>query len=474
MPFASAPGYSGTAPDDRQIDRLGSRPAESKAWEPTPRGASPGHRLPGITARLIVRSPLTVTGRSSHAHATRSLQEDAERRGAGRPVPDRTDLPGPDGPGGRAAHDGRVLVVIQLDGGNDAINTLVPFRDEGYAKHRNALRLDQKSLIKVNDQVGLHPALREMGKLLERGELALVPGVGYPNPNRSHFESMAIWQSARMDPEEHAGPGWIGRGLDARLEAGRAAGERPSALFIGDGTPPGRIAWPTRRDVGAGSDRRPRASRGMAIAPTSGRRFRRRPAMTLSAYVRRSVLDAYAASERVAELTRQRAEGDARYPGTALAGRLQTVARLLKADLGARVFYTVQGGYDTHAGQSNTHYSLLFELGGAVNAFLDDLAAAKLADRVVVLGFSEFGRRVAENSSSGTDHGTAGLVFLVGPGVKSGVHGKVPSLTDLVDGDPKITTDFRRVYAAVLERLAGLAQPAGARIGVRADGPVPG
>ncbi len=158
----------------------------------------------------------------------------------------------------------------------------------------------------------------------------------------------------------------------------------------------------------------------------------------------------------MAELTGKRAEGDARYPGTTLAGRLQTVARLLKADLGARVFYTVQGGYDTHAGQSNTHYGLLFELAGAVKAFLDDLAAAKLADRVVVLGFSEFGRRVAENSSAGTDHGTAGLVFLAGPGVKGGVHGKVPSLTDLVDGDPKITTDFRRVYAAVLDGWMGL------------------
>ncbi len=168
------------------------------------------------------------------------------------------------------------------------------------------------------------------------------------------------------------------------------------------------------------------------------------------------MLDAYASSQRVAELTRRRPEADARYPGTALAGRLQTVARLLKAGLGARVFYTVQPGYDTHAGQSNTHYSLFFELGGAVKAFLDDLAAAKLADRVVVMGFSEFGRRVAENSSAGTDHGTAGLVFLAGPGVRSGVHGKMPSLTDLVDGDPRFTTDFRRVYASVLEGWLGL------------------
>ncbi len=144
------------------------------------------------------------------------------------------------------------------------------------------------------------------------------------------------------------------------------------------------------------------------------------------------------------------------YPNTGLAGRLKTVSQLLKADLPARVFYTVQSGYDTHAGQSNTHYGLLNELSGAIKAFLDDLAAAKLAERVAVLCFSEFGRRVAENSSAGTDHGTAGLVFLAGPKVRAGLHGSVPSLTDLVDGDPKISTDFRRVYASVLEDWLGL------------------
>jgi uncharacterized protein (DUF1501 family) len=357
--------------------------------------------------------------------------------------------------------DGRVLVVIQLDGGNDAINTLVPFKDEGYAKHRSSLRIDRKNLIRVNDEVGLHPALRGMGKLLEQGQLALVPGVGYPNPNRSHFESMAIWQTARMDPEEHSGSGWIGRGLDTQVGAEWGEQRGAAALFVGDGTPPAALR--ARRAATSALDRIDdlvlpegfgRSPADLAPAPAAA-------SDDLDAYVRRSTLDAYAASQRVAELTGRRAEGEAKYPNTALAGRLQTIARLLKVDLGARVFYTVQSGYDTHAGQSNTHYSLLFELGDAVKAFLDDLAAAKLADRVVVLGFSEFGRRVAENSSAGTDHGTAGLVFLAGPKVRAGVHGKVPSLTDLVDGDPKITTDFRRVYAAVLDDWLGLpSQPA--------------
>ena len=173
--------------------------------------------------------------------------------------------------------------------------------------------------------------------------------------------------------------------------------------------------------------------------------------------MRRSVLDAYAASERVAELTRRRHRCrrplSRHRPWPASSGRWPSSSRPTWAP---GSFTRSSRGYDTHAGQSNTHYSLLFELGGAVKAFLDDLTAAKLADRVTVIGFSEFGRRVAENGSAGTDHGTAGLVFLAGPGVQPGVHGKVPSLTDLVDGDPKITTDFRRVYAAVLEDWLGL------------------
>jgi uncharacterized protein (DUF1501 family) len=351
--------------------------------------------------------------------------------------------------------DGRVLVMIQLDGGNDAINSLVPFRDEGYSKHRNALRIPEKELVRVNDQVGLHPGLRGLGALLERGQLGLVPGVGYPNPNRSHFESMAIWQTARLDPEDHSGPGWIGRSLDEQAESGSRRASGAAALLIGDGAPPAALRG--RRASASALER----IEDLTLPAGSSRSVIATPLTSntdedLEAFVRRSMLDAYSASERVTDLTRRRIESDARYPETALAGKLRTVARLLKAGLGARVFYTIQSGYDTHAGQYNTHYNLLLELGGAVKAFLDDLTAARLADRVAVVGFSEFGRRVAENGSAGTDHGTAGLVFLAGPGVRPGVHGKVPSLTDLVDGDPHISTDFRSVYAAVLEDWLGL------------------
>jgi uncharacterized protein (DUF1501 family) len=175
----------------------------------------------------------------------------------------------------------------------------------------------------------------------------------------------------------------------------------------------------------------------------------------LLAFVRRQALDGYAAADQLANSTRGRSA--ARYPSTGLAQRLQLVSTLLKANLGARVFYTVQAGYDTHATQRFTHSTLLNEFAGAVAALFTDLGEAGLADRVALLAFSEFGRTIRENGSAGTDHGTAGCVFLAGPGVRGGVCDTMPSLTELERGEPRMTTDFRRVYATVLEDWLGLA-----------------
>jgi uncharacterized protein (DUF1501 family) len=354
----------------------------------------------------------------------------------------------------RPERDGRVLVVLQLDGGNDGINTVVPFADEGYAKHRRVLRLAQDRLIRVNDRVGLHPALRDAGKLLEDGRLAIAQGVGYPNPNRSHFRSMAIWHAARLDPEEHDKLGWIGRGLDA-------AGKGASSLLVGSGPPP--VALRGRRSVAAAIERIADFTLAAGADPRQAL-AREEPADDLAAFVRRSMLDAYATADRLAEAARG-TDGGARYPRTALAGRLQLVARLLKAGLDTRVYYVPQRGYDTHSAQLQAHSGLLFELAGALRAFLDDLAASRLADRVVVLAFSEFGRTVRENGSAGTDHGTAGPVFLAGPAVKGGLVGATPGLLDLDPrhGDLRRSLDFRRVYATVLEGWLGL--PAGPALG---------
>jgi uncharacterized protein (DUF1501 family) len=359
--------------------------------------------------------------------------------------------------------DSRVLVVIQLDGGNDGINTVVPFADEGYAKHRKVLRLPKNRLVKVNNRVGLHPSLADAGKLLDAGQLAIVQGVSYPNPNRSHFRSMAIWQSARLDPEEHGSVGWLGRALDAAAKGDAAA----ASLLIGSGPPP--VAIRGRRSVASAMER----PEDFAIAssadprkalfgirresPSAGHGSSDPPAADLTAFVQRSMLDAYVTADRLAEVSRA-TESSTRYPGSELGNRLQMISRLLKAGFGTRVYYTVQGGYDTHSAQLQTHSRLLNELSTALKAFLDDLAAAKLADRVAVLAFSEFGRTIAENGSAGTDHGTSGPVILAGPSVKAGLVGATPSLLDLDPkvGDLRTSVDFRQVYASVLENWLGL------------------
>jgi uncharacterized protein (DUF1501 family) len=350
----------------------------------------------------------------------------------------------------RAERDGRILVVVQLDGGNDGINTVVPFKDDGYAKHRKFLRLPAAGLIKVNDHVGLHPAMAGAGKLLESGRLAVVQGVGYPNPNRSHFESMAIWHTARFDPEERNGLGWLGRALDGQR---RRDARQPDSVFVGGAQLPAALRG--RRCL-ASSLTRPE---DFIIAPEvkAPPGADAPPKEDLSAFVRRATLDAYTTADRMAEVLASREDG-AGYPATALAGDLRLVARLIKADVGTRVYYTRQSGYDTHSAQLGTHAALLGELAGAVQVFLDDLAAAKLADRVVVLTFSEFGRTVKENGSAGTDHGTAGPVLLAGRPVQAGLVGNTPGLLELDPrhGDLKMGLDFRRVYATVLEDWLGL------------------
>ncbi len=345
-----------------------------------------------------------------------------------------------------ARKDERILVVLQLDGGNDGINTVVPLKDDGYAKHRRALRLPEKQLIRITPEVGLHPAMGDAGRLLESGRLVIVPGVGYPNPDRSHFRSLEIWHSARFDPLEHTGLGWIGRVLDGGPPPRDGA---PAALLVGpDAAPP---AIRGRRSVSAALDRLDdyTLANGKPDVPAG-------PGGEQAEFLRRSMLDAYAAAERLESVARA-GPSHAAYPESELARKLSLAARLIKSGLGTRIYYAIQRGYDTHYDQLPAHARLLEELGGALRAFLDDLAAAGLAERVAVLCFSEFGRRVRENGTRGTDHGTAGTVLLAGPCVRPGLHGAYPSLTDLVDGDLRMTVDFRRVYATVLESWLGLA-----------------
>ena len=347
--------------------------------------------------------------------------------------------------------DSRILVVIQLDGGNDGINTVVPFTDEGYEKHRKTLRIGKQQAVKLNDTLGLHQAMRDAGKLFEEGRLTIVQGVGYPNPNRSHFESMAIWHTARPVKENRPDAGWLGLGLD---DGPKPGGGAPASVYVGSGTLPQAIRG--RKSVASGLTRpedfllAPEADPRPA-APTKGE------GDDLSAFIRRVSGDALGTADRMADVARSKDDG-ARYPATELSSHMKLIAKMIKADTGTRVFYARQGGYDTHSAQFGSHFRLLGDLSGALKAFIDDMAAAKLGDRICVLAFSEFGRTVKENGSQGTDHGTSGPVFLAGTAIKGGLVGETPSLMELdpKHGDLKVGLDFRRVYASVLENWLSL------------------
>jgi uncharacterized protein (DUF1501 family) len=349
----------------------------------------------------------------------------------------------------------RILVVVQLLGGNDGLNTVVPHGIDGYNRGRRALRLSPSQVHKITPEIGLHPAMGAMAKLLERGRLGIVQGVGYPNPDRSHFRSMEIWETGRLESDAQAlETGWLGRALDAK---GRKPGDDPPALHVGGGALPQALrsrktevpalesleSYKLQID-GPEPDRKTTRSALTALASVE----RRDDDPTLG-FIRRTTLSAYESSNRLEQLV-PKSGGGPKYPNFSLARRLELVAQMIKADFGTRIFYTSLDGFDTHANQLGTHQALLNELSDSIAAFHDDLAAAGMADRVAVLSFSEFGRRVQENASQGTDHGAAAPVFLVGPVATAGLFGAHPSLDDLDDGDLKFHTDFRRVYAALL------------------------
>jgi uncharacterized protein (DUF1501 family) len=353
----------------------------------------------------------------------------------------------------------RVLVVLQLDGGNDGLNTVIPYRDDDYRKFRPKLQLTA-GLHKLDDHVGLHPSLGGLAKLLERRQIAIVQSVGYPNPNRSHFDSMAIWHTARPKPDAST-PGWLARCVDQQPAA---TGRDVPALHINDTLLPQALDGSQRhvpslvnleqfrRRLGVPESAGATAQR--AALDTLGRLERGAPGSLLQ-FVERSTLITYASSARLEGILQGRA-APAGYPDYfGLSQRLKLIAQLVKAGLTTSIYYTQLTGFDTHANQLGTHDSLLREIGESLRAFLDDLDQAGESERVLVLVFSEFGRRLAENASGGTDHGTAAPVLLLGPRVQAGVHGPYPNLQDLRDGDPKHAIDFRQVYATILDQWLG-------------------
>lgn len=340
-----------------------------------------------------------------------------------------------------------VLVVIELTGGNDGLNTVVPFRDPIYKLARPNLKLSPGRVLKIDEALGFHSSLAGFSELLEDSQLAIVQGVGYPNPNRSHFESMDIWHKATREKSERFG--WLGRTTslaDAKLSSmSVGAGESPLALFSPAGPATSVRSLDSYR-LKTGEDRRKMMEKFA----------NRKPATSdgLLSLIQNSTASAYQTARRLEDVAKGAKPTD--YPQTNLGKRLQLVGQLIAAELPERIYYVSHGGFDTHASQLDIHGRLLKELGDAVRAFQTDLKEQGQADRVVTMTFSEFGRRVKENGSGGTDHGVASQMFFVGPKVKSGVIGEHPRLDDLTDGDLKHHTDFRSVYSTVLDRWLGV------------------
>jgi len=348
----------------------------------------------------------------------------------------------------------RVLVLINLQGGNDGLNTVVPYSMPQYYRYRPNLAIAQGDVLRLNDEVGLNPNLKSFKALFDKGQVAVVQGVGYPKPDHSHFRSTEIWQTA--DPDGYSPTGWLGRYLDsANLPKDNLFNAVAVSQVLPEVFGSRSIDVPAIdgnvRGYGLASDRRKGGADAFRSMVTDTTQPFSSPYLAKVAEIE---ANAQRGSEELPKLIADY-KTDAQYPATNLGRSLALAAQMIGSKLGTRVIYVAHGSFDTHTGQKARQDRLLGQFSDAVTAFYSDLAAHGNDGRVMTMTFSEFGRRVAENASGGTDHGEAAPLFLIGGGVRGGVYAKHPSLDDLDNGDVKYTTDFRSVYATVIERWLG-------------------
>ena len=348
----------------------------------------------------------------------------------------------------KAERDRSILVLIQLAGGNDGLNTLVPYQDDHYYKLRPSLGLKKKDLHLLNDDLALHTACGEMAELFKNGELSIIQNVGYPNPNRSHFRSMEIWETA-SDSEDYAPTGWLGRFFDNAC-SGQPTDE-PVGLALGKELPDAFLAEGDHNVFGLNDQGGQRGrSFNEDLLDALGAESPHGPEDNRH-FLQHTLMNALVSERSVLQSLRGY-KPEATYPNNNLGRQLRSVAALIASGQSTRVYFVSLGGFDTHANQTQRHTQLLRELSTAMAAFQQDLKAHKLDDQVLTMTFSEFGRRPSENASGGTDHGTAAPLFVMGSNLKDSLLGTAPDLNVAKNQDLSHTTDFRQVYSSVLER----------------------
>lgn len=346
-----------------------------------------------------------------------------------------------------------VLVVIQLSGGNDGLNTVVPYGDDEYFRNRPTLALLPEELHKINSFVGFHPRMGAFKRLYDEGYLGIVQGVGSPKLDQSHDGAMRIWHTADPDRPDRQ-TGWIGRAADSVWNPKTT---NTPAVFVGP------IAQPFALNAENAALPSIRSLDDLVIKRMPGDSQRQNSTLgksnPLLDFLRCGTLNTYANSRRI-EAVAKATTNTAEYPSFHLADTFRAVARLIRADIGIRIFFVEFGGggiggFDNHANQLGNHCALLHQLSESVAAFVQDLKRDGLLNKVLLMTFSEFGRTVKENGRRGTGHGEAAPMFMAGGKLKGGLIGTRPSLTDLDGGAPKFHTDFRRLYATVLDRWLG-------------------
>jgi uncharacterized protein (DUF1501 family) len=348
---------------------------------------------------------------------------------------------------GVLAHQGRILIVLQLSGGNDGLNTVIPTRNDIYVKERPRLAIPRAEALQLTDEAALHPALAGFKSMYDSGDLAVLHNVGYPNPDRSHFRSMDIWHSA-SPASEYWDTGWIGRYLDAQC-AGCA---RPTAALEIDDTLGPVLKGENLKGLALQDPKR--------LHETANSPYFRDYAQSHSdlhndetpvGYLYKTMAETLSSADYLYEKSQAKRSQGA-YPATQLGKHFQTVASLILADADTSVYYLSHGSFDTHINQAGQQQRLFKEMNDALAAFAADMKTAGRWNDVLIVTFSEFGRRVAQNASGGTDHGTANQMFFMGGSLQQkGLLNELPNLEDLDQGDLKFNIDFRRVYATLLQ-----------------------